>query len=81
MQHDVKQVSPLPDFLLQVELENGRRGVFDLKPYLQMPGFKALRDPVYFGQVQILCGAATWPDGEDIAPETLAAALKTLASA
>ena len=81
MQHDVKQVSPLPDFLLQVELEDGRRGVFDLKPYLQMPGFKALRDPVYFGQVQILCGAATWPDGEDIAPETLAAALKTLASA
>ena len=81
MQHDVKQVSPLPDFLLQAALENGRRGVFDLKPYLQMPGFKALRDPVYFGQVQILCGAATWPDGEDIAPESLAAALKTLASA
>ena len=81
MQLDVKHLSPLPDFMLQVELEDGRRGVFDLKPYLHLPGFKALRDPVYFGQVQILCGAATWPDGEDIAPESLAAALKTLASA
>ena len=81
MQHDVKQVSPLPDFMLQVELESGRRGVFDLKTYLQMPGFKALRDPAYFSQVQVLCGAVTWPDGEDIAPETLAAELKSLASA
>ena len=81
MQHDVKQVSPLPDFMLQVELENGRRGVFDLHPYLQMPGFKALSDPAYFSQVQVLCGAVTWPDGEDIAPEILSAELKSLASA
>ena len=81
MQHDVKQVSPLPDFMLQVELENGRRGVFDLHPYLQMPGFKALCDPAYFSQVQVLCGAVTWPDGEDIAPEILSAELKSLASA
>jgi hypothetical protein len=67
--------------MLQVELEDGRCGVFDLKTYLQMPGFKALCDPAYFSQVQVLCGAVTWPDGEDIAPETLAAELKSLASA
>lgn len=78
MQHDAKQVCPLPDFMIQVELEDGRRGVFDLKPFLQLPGFKALRDPAYFAQVSILCGAATWPDGEDIAPESLAAELKAL---
>ena len=81
MQHDVKQVSPLPDFVLQVELEDGRRGVFDLKSFPHLPGFKALRDPAYFSQVSILCGAATWPDGEDIAPGSLAAALKSLVSA
>ena len=80
MQHDVKHLSPLPDFMLQVELEDGRHGIFDLKPHLQMPGFKALRDPVYFAQVRVLCGAVTWPDGEDIAPETLAAELKSMAS-
>jgi hypothetical protein len=67
--------------MLQVEFEDGRCGVFDLKTYLQMPGFKALRDPAYFSQVQVPCGAVTWPDGEDIAPETLAGELKSLASA
>lgn len=81
MQNDIKHLSPMPDFMLQVELEDGRRGVFDLKPYLQLPGFKALRDPAYFSQVNILCGAATWPDGEDIAPDSLAAALKALQAA
>ena len=81
MPDDAKHWLPLPDFKLQVELEDGRSGVFDLKPCLRLQGFKALRDPRSFGQVQILRGAATWPDGEDMAPESLAAELKTTASA
>jgi hypothetical protein len=81
MKSDAKHLLPLPDFMLQVELVDGRRGVFDLKPYLHLPGFKALRDPAYFAQVNVFCGAATWPDGEDIAPESLEAELKTMASA
>ena len=81
MQHDVKQASPLSDFLLQVELADGRREVFDLKTYFQMPGFKSLPDPAYASRVQVLRGAVTWPDGKSIAPETLAAEMKSLASA
>lgn len=81
MNADAKHIKALPNFLLQVELVDGRSGKFDVSPYLDHPGFEALRDPTYFGRVQVLCGAATWPDGEDIAPATLAAELKTLASA
>ena len=81
MQHDVKQAVRLPDFMREVELVDGRRRVVVLKPYLQMPGFKALRDPAYFSQVQALCGAVTWPDREVIASDTLGAELKSLAPA
>ena len=75
MEWDVKQVRALPDYQLHVELLNGQQGRFDLKPYLAQPSLRALRDPVYFSQVGILLGAITWPDGEDIAPDTLVAEL------
>lgn len=75
MKHDLKSVDPLPDFRLQVELMDGSKGVFDLKPHLNLPGLASLRDPDYFRQVTILAGAATWPNGEDIEPGTLVSAL------
>lgn len=34
MHWDVKTVRPLPDYRIYVELEDGRRGIFDLTPYL-----------------------------------------------
>ena len=75
MEWDVKQVRALPDYQLHVELLNGRQGRFDLKPYLAQPSLRALRDPDYFCQVGVLLGAVTWPDGQDIAPDTLVAEL------
>jgi hypothetical protein len=78
MMNDLVRVSPLPDHQLEVELADGRRGVVDARPWLDMPGLGALRDPAYFARVTILFGAATWPEGEDIAPGTLAGALKLL---
>jgi hypothetical protein len=38
-----------------------------------------LQDVTYFNRVGILFGAATWPDGEDVAPATLATDLQALA--
>lgn len=81
MNFDLKNIKPLPDFKLHVELLDGRCGTVDLMPHLRLPGFSGLRDPGYFSRVQVLYGAATWPDGEDIAPETLAAEMKSMASA
>ena len=78
MNTDIKTIKALADFKLQVELADGRRGVFDLRPHLGHPGMAALADPAYFNRVTVLLGAATWPGGEDIAPETLAAQLQSL---
>ena len=71
MYWDVKTVKPLPDYRIFVETEDGRRGIFDLKPYLDHGIFCELRDTHYFNQVGILFGAVTWPHAQDIAPETL----------
>jgi hypothetical protein len=73
MYWDVIAVKPLSDFRIYVEVENGSKGVFDLKPYLDHGVFRELRDVHYFNQVGILFGAVTWPNEQDIAPETLLA--------
>jgi hypothetical protein len=71
MYWDAKTVKPLSDYRIYVEVEDGRKGVFDLKPYLDHGVFRELRDVHYFNQVGILFGAVTWPNEQDIAPETL----------
>ena len=75
MYWDVKVVRPLPDYRIYVEIEDGREGIFDLKPYLNRGVLRELRDVHYFRQVGIQFGAVTWPHEQDIAPETLLAGL------
>lgn len=78
MYWDVKTVKPLPDYRIYVEIEDGRKGIFDLQPYLDHGVFRELRDAHYFNQVGILFGAVTWPHEQDIAPETLLAEMVPL---
>ncbi len=80
MHWDVKTVKPLSDYRIQIELVDGRDGIFDLKPYLNHGVFSELRDVNYFNQVGILYGAVTWPHEQDIAPETLLAEMVPVAS-
>ena len=80
MYWDVKAVKPLSDFRIYVEVETGSKGVFDLKPYLDHGVFRELRDVHYFNQVGVQFGAVTWPNEQDIAPETLLAEMQPVES-
>ena len=71
MYWDAKVVKPLSDYKIYVETEDGRKGIFDMKPYLEHGVFRELKDIYYFNQVEILFGALTWPHEQDVAPETL----------
>jgi hypothetical protein len=77
MYWDVKIVKPLPDYRIYVEVEDGRKGVFDMKPYLDFGVFRELKNEHYFNQVGIQFGAVSWPNEQDIAPETLLAGLQS----
>ncbi len=78
MYWDAKIVKPLTDYRIYVEIENGRKGVFDVKPYLNRGVFNELKNINYFNRVGIEFGAVTWPNEQDIAPETLLAELQPL---
>ncbi len=71
MHWDVKKVKPLPEHKLYVELENGKKGIFDVSPYINRGVLEELKNPNYFNQVYIQFGALTWPHEQDIDPETL----------
>ncbi len=77
MDNDLRHARPRPDFRLAVEVADGRTGIVDMAPFLAHPGLEALRDPGYLARVTVVLGAATWPDGEDVAPDTMAAAMRT----
>ena len=81
MYWDAKIVKPLSDYRIYVEVEDGRKGVFDMKPYLDRGIFRELKDVNYFNQVDILFDAVTWPNEQDIAPETLLAGIIPLEDA
>ena len=71
MYWDVKTVKPLPDFRIDVEIEDGRKGICDLNPYLDHGVFRSPRNVHYFNRVGIQFVAVTWPNEQDIAPQTL----------
>jgi hypothetical protein len=43
----------------------------DFRPWLQGPLFEALKDPAHFREFFVEGGIVAWPNGADIAPETL----------
>jgi hypothetical protein len=43
----------------------------DFRRWLQGPVFEALKDPAYFREFFVDGGTVAWPNGADIAPETL----------
>lgn len=79
MYWDVNTVKPKSDYRLYVEIKDGRKGIFDMKPYLNKGVFKELKNINYFNQVGILFGAITWPNEQDIAPETLLSEMEPVA--
>ena len=74
MLHDVVGATYKGGYQIELVFDNGARGVVDFLPYLQYGGvFTRFHDVSFFRQFQVdhELGVLTWPDGIDIAPETL----------
>lgn len=74
----IVQAEPLPGGYLQVEFADGRRGRFDVNPYMTSEFFVALKHEAYFRQVRLFFAGVGWPDGQDLGPDTIAAGLQEL---
>jgi len=59
------------DFLIEVKFNDGTKKVIDFEPWLTGPIFRPLKGKAYFKRFFIDGPTIAWPNGADIAPETL----------
>lgn len=72
--YDVVEARYVDGYKIEVIFENGKKGVVDFKDYARKEGvFSRFADMSYFRKFHINkeLGVLCWPDGVDIAPETL----------
>jgi hypothetical protein len=69
----ITEVKPEDNFVLSIVAEDGRRGVFDLRPYLEDEAFKPLRDRSEFVRVSTGGYFIEWQCGADLSADTLEA--------
>ncbi len=69
----VASVEVVGDHRLRLTFEDGAVGEIDASEWQWRGIFEPLRDPAYFAQVRLdeELGTIVWPNGTDIAPETL----------
>lgn len=78
----VVKVRALPDYRLDVEFDDGVAGVLDYRHVLWGPVFEPLRDPDRWAEVGIdKEGVVCWPNGADLAPDTMYERLKSRSTA
>lgn len=58
-------------YRIHVTFNDGRSGTIDFVQWLEGPIFEPLKDVEYFQRFFLDGGTVTWPNGADIAPETL----------
>ncbi len=77
----VIDVEPRPEGRLLVTLDDGRRGLFDVRPYMQSDYFRELENEDYFRQVKIFFRGIGWPNGQDLGPDTISAEIHVIEDA
>lgn len=70
----VTKAKHVRDFLIEVKFNDGTKKVIDFEPWLTGPIFRPLKSKAYFKRFFIDGPTIAWPNGADIAPETLYAA-------
>jgi Protein of unknown function (DUF2442) len=58
-------------FRLHIVFNDGSENTIDFGSWLEGPMFEPLKDPQYFQRLFVDGGTVIWPNGADIAPETL----------
>ena len=70
--NDVVNITYKRDYVFNIEFDDGAAGDVDFHEYVQKgPIFKPLKTKEFFNKAFIEGGTIAWPNGADVAPETL----------
>lgn len=69
----ITQVRPQPNWTLSIVAADGRRGEFDVRPYLGYEAFEDLRHPGEFVKVTNGGYFVEWDCGADLSADTIEA--------
>ena len=69
----VKVISaePIENYKLRILLSNGKKGIFDVSPYLDKGVFQELKEQQYFRSVKVAYSGVMWPHEQDFSAETI----------
>jgi len=70
---DVIEVRYVRDYTVWIKFDDGVQGDVDISRSFKGPVFDPLRELAFFKQVRVNAdlGTIVWPNGADVAPETL----------
>lgn len=70
--NDVVQITYKDGFVYHIVFDDGTSGDVDFSEYIgKGPVFAPLRDLSFFRKARVDGGTISWPNGADVAPETL----------
>ena len=71
--NDVVEVRYVREYIVWLRFQDGTSGEVDIQPSFKGPVFEPLRDIEFFKSVRVdsEIGTIAWPNGADVAPETL----------
>jgi len=69
----IKKIYPQSDWTLLIIAQDGRSGIFDVRPYLRDEAFEPLRDPNEFAKISNGGHFIEWDCGADLSADTIEA--------
>lgn len=68
---EINRARRVRGFIVAMRFNDGTEKHIDIAQWLKGPVFKPLKDPKFFAKFFVEGGTLAWPNGVDIAPETL----------